>query len=468
MITVTDYKDRLKIVSDKGDNFYLYKNTIIKVHISGEYGVIIWNDTRYDKDIRLLYYQTTLVTSSGTSTTYPSASLLMTAIMDLCKAYLPGYVLGEAFDSVSKSISVRPADGESFGSTSSSLPITHSNIAGDFTVSYSDADTLVMSTALNDPASGKIRIVEIYEGDNVTAYVQGVDGIYIDYGTGAKITIYENGVQLTGIFSNTGQTWVVGVHSSVSELGNKNTSSTSGTSSALPITHSIGAGDFYASYTSADSITLSGEPPISSFNIRYLGIVRADNTYEEYSQGTIYFLKYTSGVLYLYFDGALVSPFLATDVSYEIGIHYTDVGRNLDSNNRNVFINNQLNTLNEDILPLATNLDASLFTAGTWYDVGTINTDGKPRVGIWVKSVENDSEDGTLRVVSIKEYGATDVYEIDTNTEKTLWTGAGSTTTYNYYEFDAGTSLYVKVQLKVSALGATEAVFTVDCNKMWR
>jgi len=104
---------------------------------------------------------------------------------------------------------------------------------------------------------------------------------------------------------------------------------------------------------------------------------------------------------------------------------------------------------------------------GSYADVGgEIPMEGYNRLGLFVDIDANDSEDVDLRVLGLFESGG-DTYTIDGLSVETLWSGAGSDTTF-YYEFDVGTLPYVQLQAVAGTVGGTAGDLTITINKKWR
>jgi len=146
-------------------------------------------------------------------------------------------------------------------------------------------------------------------------------------------------------------------------------SSISGSAMNIPITHSVSAGDFSATYTSTSTLTLTSEPSVSSLNIKTVLIYKVDNTAVLYTQGVEnIFIKYSASVISIYESGVLLTPFASGDLGYDVGIAYNDVGRDLSINADLVSVLNPEYSHRTDSAPYTTFTP----TGGTAYVEGTV------------------------------------------------------------------------------------------------
>jgi hypothetical protein len=123
-------------------------------------------------------------------------------------------------------------------------------------------------------------------------------------------------------------------------------------------------------------------------------------------------------------------------------------------------VNTVSNVLRSGDTELVTN---AVDLTGDWATVASINVTGYNRLGLFVSSVLNDSEDGELRILGVD---GSDSYLIDGVSNKSLFSTGDDVKTY--YEFDVGTLEDINVQVKVGTVGATAGTVTIKINKMYR
>ncbi len=114
-----------------------------------------------------------------------------------------------------------------------------------------------------------------------------------------------------------------------------------------------------------------------------------------------------------------------------------------------------------EILVSAQNLTSSYVDFGSQIDCISYN-----RLGLFVISDCNDSQDVDLKVVGLYNSSSADEFEIDGLSVKRLWSGTG-TDSKVYYEFDTGTIPYIKIKAKAGTVGSTAGNLTIYLNKSW-
>jgi len=92
-----------------------------------------------------------------------------------------------------------------------------------------------------------------------------------------------------------------------------------------------------------------------------------------------------------------------------------------------------------------------------------INAEGYKYIGIFIDTDVNDSENVTIQVKGAKTSTATNLYDIDGLSEKTLWTTSASND-YLYYEFEIGNVPFIQLQAKAGNTGVTAGYLTGGTN----
>ena len=128
---------------------------------------------------------------------------------------------------------------------------------------------------------------------------------------------------------------------------------------------------------------------------------------------------------------------------------------------------NQLNAIytrytDAEVLETAQDLTASYADFGAEIDMRGFN-----RIGLFIVTDVNNSEDVDLKVLGKSTAGGTFEYEIDGTDVVRIWSGTGTDAAI-YYEFDVGTIPFIQLQIKAGTVGATAGDLTADINKKWR
>ena len=103
----------------------------------------------------------------------------------------------------------------------------------------------------------------------------------------------------------------------------------------------------------------------------------------------------------------------------------------------------------------------------TYADFGAeLDMSGYTKLGIWVSTDCNDSEDVDLKVLGKHTSAGADEFAIDGVSVKRLWTGVG-TDSKTYYEFAIGAIPYIQLQAIAGTLGVTAGDLTISITKVY-
>lgn len=228
----------------------------------------------------------------------------------------------------------------------------------------------------------------------------------------------------------------------------------------------ISPSDFTATYTSSSTLTLSALPiSISdSSQVVYIKQIKSDNTSRTYVNGANDItLSISSNVVTLYEKGVALISLDSGDV-YEVGINGVKKAYDISTNSQMNSILNQEYTRYTDAETLVSAQDLT----DAYADFGAeIDMRGYNRLGVYVVSDVNDSENVTLQVLGKHTSEGTDEYVIDGIPEETLWTTSASDEKL-YYEFDIGTIPFIQLQAKAETVGSTAGDLSIVIEKKWR
>ena len=218
--------------------------------------------------------------------------------------------------------------------------------------------------------------------------------------------------------------------------------------------------DFTATYLSNTTITL-GTLPITisdDSQIKYISVVSSGSVANSYIQSFDNVgITVSASILTITGSG---NVFNSGD-AYEIGINEQKKGFDLSTNANMSTIINPISAKYTDPETLISEQDLT----DAYADLGSeINMEGYNRLGVFVKSDVNDSENVYLKVLGKHTSGSADEYEIDGTSVKTLWTSGSDDLKY-YYEFDIGTLPIVQLQGYAVTTGSTEGDISITINK---
>jgi hypothetical protein len=149
------------------------------------------------------------------------------------------------------------------------------------------------------------------------------------------------------------------------------------------------------------------------------------------------------------------TPFASGD-AYEVGINGQK--KAYDSSTNSTMVSSLVNVWNQytdpETLVTAQNLTAAYADFGSEIDMRGFN-----RLGVYVVTDVNDSENVTLQVLGKHTSAGTDEYSIDGISAKTLWTTSAIDSKL-YFEFDVGTIPFIQLQSIAGTTGYTPAYLT--------
>ncbi len=157
------------------------------------------------------------------------------------------------------------------------------------------------------------------------------------------------------------------------------------------------------------------------------------------------------------------TPFAAGDV-YEVGINGTTKAYDLSTDaNKTISLVNVWNRYTDpEVLVTAQDLTDAYADYGSEIDMRGYN-----RLGVYIITDVNDSQNVKLQVLGKHTPEGTDEYTIDGIAEKDLWTTSG-TDSKIYYEFDIKTIPYIQLQAKAGTVGTTPGDLSIVIDKKWR
>lgn len=219
--------------------------------------------------------------------------------------------------------------------------------------------------------------------------------------------------------------------------------------------------DFTATYTSTTTLTLSGVPfTISdSSQLVYIRVIHSDNTSEVYTNGSGgVTMTVSSNVITIVGAG---TPFASGDV-YEVGINDQRKAYNPSTNSQMVSpLKNVWNQYTDpETLAEAQDLTDSYADFGVEIDMRGYN-----RLGVFIITDVNDSENVDLKVLGKHTSEGADKYEIDSISTKTLWT-TGATDAKLAYTFETdGAIPFLQLQAIAGTVGSTPGDLTIVITK---
>lgn len=310
-----------------------------------------------------------------------------------------------------------------------------------------------------------ITLLAASQSEDVTE-METTDEIEVVYRGTSRLT---DGTQISnvhGIYNTTEPTLSDGdkAQLQLNEAGELKVTGGAGASSVSA--EFVSPSDFNAAYTSTSTITLSGVPftVTDSSQVAYIKQVKADNTSRTYVNGANDItLLISSNVITVYEKGVVVTT-LASGDKYEVGLN--SQRKAFDPSTNSTMVSPLVNVWNQytdaETLVTAQDLTAAYADFGSEIDMRGYN-----RLGVYIVTDINDSEDVDLKVLGKHESGGTDEYEIDGISVKTLWT-TGASDGKVYYEFDVGTIPFIQLQAIAGTLGVTAGDLTIVIDKKWR
>jgi hypothetical protein len=223
--------------------------------------------------------------------------------------------------------------------------------------------------------------------------------------------------------------------------------------------------NFTATYSSANTITLSNLDfsIIDSSQIVGIKVIPASGNSFIYKNGIDGItIRVSSNVISLH-GYPYVSPFNSGDV-YEVGINALPFEKDPSTQSiKTSTLNNVWNQYTDvETLVTAQDLTSSYANFGSEIDMRGYN-----RLGIYIITDVNDSENVDLNVLGKHTSGGTDLYNINGISTVSLWTTSASDDK-NYYEFDIGTIPFIQLQAVAETVGATAGDLTIGIDKKWR
>ena len=157
------------------------------------------------------------------------------------------------------------------------------------------------------------------------------------------------------------------------------------------------------------------------------------------------------------------TPFASGDV-YEVGINAQD--KAFDPSTNSQLVSPLKNVWNQYTDPetLVTAQDLT----DAYADFGAeIDMRGYTKLGVWVISDVNDSENVNLKALVKHTSAGTDEYEIEASGGvKALWT-TGASDSKAYYEFNIGAAPFVQLQAIAGTVGATAGDLSIAITKIY-
>lgn len=328
----------------------------------------------------------------------------------------------------------------------------------DFTVTQIDDGTIQLSSLPITISSGtQVAYIKVFpDSGDPTIYTNGVDGIIIKEDSDI-LSIYKDDEQLTPFNNN--DTYEVGINAQDKGYDASPNAYTTQhlNSGGGDITVGVETGD-YTFDASEKTITFTGLGTVNLEQVEQ--IVNITDNIVIYNPnisglgGTI-----STNVLTLDYDTTSMSDgdTLLIKLKYNNSEDYSTSAK-------------IVHVLNPDYghytgpepLVSAQDLTASYADFGSEIDMRGYN-----RLGVYITTDVNDSENVDLKVLGKHESGGADEYEIDGISVITLWT-TGASDSKIYYEFDVGTIPFIQLQAVAGTVGTTAGDLTIVIDKKWR
>ena len=101
----------------------------------------------------------------------------------------------------------------------------------------------------------------------------------------------------------------------------------------------------------------------------------------------------------------------------------------------------------------------------TYADFGiAIDCKHYEKIGVWIVSDVNDSENVTLKAFAKNDKSSTNLFEVDGIGEQTLWT-TGASDNKKYYTFEVDAVSFIQLQAKAVTVGATAGKLQIYITK---